>query len=233
MTKPTKWHVPSKESDQLDSQLISVFIGRTGHFVGFVVRMLIVNFSSHILWKSWILAVFNCYLGAFHCRKQGTVCILSCPKKVFTENAPSSPIFESELTISNCKILPHFMTLAVKGGRLVKLKYLRMPPTYLIIYRFIHGKKLLTNLLYSRKLCLWWSILFSRCPSVRPSVTLWFFPNILKTHWWIFINFCRHIGINKVYLHKKRCTYIRIRNALKSMGWGKEVIRFWWPWSHF
>ena len=48
-----------------------------------------------------------------------------------------------------------------------------------------------------RKLCLWWGILFSRCPSVHPSVrpddrtavrlsvcpsvTLWFFSNIVKT----------------------------------------------------
>ena len=30
------------------------------------------------------------------------------------------------------------------------------------------------------------------------------FPNILKRQWWIFINFCRHIDINKVYLHKKK-----------------------------
>ena len=32
------------------------------------------------------------------------------------------------------------------------------------------------------------------------------FPNILKMQWWIFINFifCRHIDINKVYLHKKK-----------------------------
>ena len=28
------------------------------------------------------------------------------------------------------------------------------------------------------------------------------FPNTLKTQWWIFVNFCRHIDINKVYLHK-------------------------------
>ena len=45
---------------------------------------------------------------------------------------------------------------------------------------------------------------FSIFPSICPSVTLWFFPNILKTQWWIFINFCRHIDINKVYLHKKK-----------------------------
>ena len=40
--------------------------------------------------------------------------------------------------------------------------------------------------------------------SVCQSVTLWFFPNILKTQRWIFLNFCRHIDINKVYLHKKK-----------------------------
>ena len=39
---------------------------------------------------------------------------------------------------------------------------------------------------------------------VRPSVTLWFFPNILKTQWWIFINFRKHFDINKVHLHKKK-----------------------------
>ena len=38
---------------------------------------------------------------------------------------------------------------------------------------------------------------------VLPSVTLWFFPYILKMQRWIFINFCRHIDINKMYIHKK------------------------------
>ena len=42
------------------------------------------------------------------------------------------------------------------------------------------------------------------CPSMCPSMTLCFFPNILKMQWWIFISFCRHIDINKVYLHKKK-----------------------------
>ena len=45
-------------------------------------------------------------------------------------------------------------------------------------------------------------------PSVRPCcVRPWhfgFFPNILKTQWRIFINFCRHIDDNKVYLHKEK-----------------------------
>ena len=45
-------------------------------------------------------------------------------------------------------------------------------------------------------------------PSVRPSacssaVTL-FFSIILKMQWWIFINFCRHIDINKVHPYKEK-----------------------------
>ena len=38
---------------------------------------------------------------------------------------------------------------------------------------------------------------------VRP-MTLWVFSNMLKTQWWIFINFCSHIDISKVHLHKKK-----------------------------
>ena len=54
-----------------------------------------------------------------------------------------------------------------------------------------------------RKLCLWWGILFSRCPSVRVSVRdALFFSKILKTHWWTFINFCILIDIIKVHLQK-------------------------------
>ena len=34
-------------------------------------------------------------------------------------------------------------------------------------------------------------------------LVLWF-PNILKTQWWIFINFCRLVDMNKVYRHKKK-----------------------------
>ena len=51
-----------------------------------------------------------------------------------------------------------------------------------------------------RKLCLWWGILFSRCPCVRasvpPSVTFCFFNN-LKSHCWIFIKPCKHVHICK------------------------------------
>ena len=39
---------------------------------------------------------------------------------------------------------------------------------------------ILGNLLYPRKLCLWVGILFSRCPSVRSSVTFCFL-NIFKS----------------------------------------------------
>ena len=56
---------------------------------------------------------------------------------------------------------------------------------------------------------IWWGILFSPCPTVHPSVRMsvcpWhFFSNILKTQWWIFINFWRHIDINKVHPCKKK-----------------------------
>ena len=59
---------------------------------------------------------------------------------------------------------------------------------------------IILTLLYPRKLCLWWGILFSRCPSVcacvcpcvRPSVTFCFFNN-LKSHCWIFIKPCKHV----------------------------------------
>ena len=51
-------------------------------------------------------------------------------------------------------------------------------------------------------------ILFSRCPSVhpsfRPSVTFWFFFNILKRQWWKFIKFCRHIDIDKMYVYNRK-----------------------------
>ena len=39
-------------------------------------------------------------------------------------------------------------------------------------------------------------ILFSRCPSVRPSVTLYFLNNS-KSHCWIFIKPCKHVHICK------------------------------------
>ena len=118
-----------------------------------------------------------------------------------------------------------------------------------------------------RKLCLWWGILFSRCPSVHPCVCLWhfgFFP----------ISWKRSDGYSSISadtLISIRCTYIRISkgrrpilleslpfvkflNAVKSLcahylfnqrpefdqtsidtslGWGKEMIRFWLPWPYF
>ena len=59
-----------------------------------------------------------------------------------------------------------------------------------------------------RKLCLLGDILFSCCPSirlsVRPSVTFWFFFNILKRQWWQFIKFCRHIDIDKMYVYNRK-----------------------------
>ena len=50
------------------------------------------------------------------------------------------------------------------------------------------------------KLCLWEGILFSRCPSKRPSdhVSVMFcFLNILKNHLWNFIKFCKHVLMYK------------------------------------
>ena len=40
--------------------------------------------------------------------------------------------------------------------------------------------------------------------SVRPSVTFWFFFNILKRQWWKFIKFCRHIDIDKMYVYNRK-----------------------------
>ena len=58
-----------------------------------------------------------------------------------------------------------------------------------------------------RKLCLWWCILFSRCPCVRlcvrPSVTFCFL-NILKSHCWIFIKPCKHVQICKTNTLNKK-----------------------------
>ena len=58
-----------------------------------------------------------------------------------------------------------------------------------------------------RKLCLWWGILFSRCPCVRPSVTLCFL-NVLKSHGWIFIKPCKHVHICKANTLNKK---VRVR----------------------
>ena len=46
-------------------------------------------------------------------------------------------------------------------------------------------------------------ILFSPCPSVRPSVTFCFF-NILKSHRWIFIKPCKHVYICKTNTLNKK-----------------------------
>ena len=74
------------------------------------------------------------------------------------------------------------------------------------------------------KLSLWWGILFSGCQSISPSLTLWLFPNILmnihqflQTHWYQF---------NQWLEFDQTSTYT-------SLGWEKEVIRFWWPWPYF
>ena len=45
--------------------------------------------------------------------------------------------------------------------------------------------------------------LFSRCPSVRPSVTFCFL-NILKSHCWIFIKPCKHVYICKTNTLNKK-----------------------------
>ena len=46
-------------------------------------------------------------------------------------------------------------------------------------------------------------ILFSRCPCVRPSVTLCFL-NIFKSHCWIFIKPCKHVHICKTNTLNKK-----------------------------
>ena len=55
-----------------------------------------------------------------------------------------------------------------------------------------------------RKLCLWWGILFSRCPSVRPSVTFCFLNNLKKSNCWIFIKLCKNIHICKTNTLNKK-----------------------------
>ena len=59
------------------------------------------------------------------------------------------------------------------------------------------------KLLYPPQTLFVGGILFSRCPSVRPSVTLCFL-NILKSHCWIFIKPGKHVHICKTnFLDKK------------------------------
>ena len=38
----------------------------------------------------------------------------------------------------------------------------------------------------------------------RPSMTFWFFLNILKRQWWKFIKLCRHIDIDKMYFYNRK-----------------------------
>ena len=70
-----------------------------------------------------------------------------------------------------------------------------------------------------RKLCLWWGILFSRCPSVRPcvrpSVTFCFLNN-LKSNYWIFIKLFKNIHICKTV--RPSVTFCFLNN-LKSNYW--------------
>ena len=53
-----------------------------------------------------------------------------------------------------------------------------------------------THSLYPPQTLFVGGILFSRCPCVRPSVTLCFLNNS-KTHCWIFIKPCKHVHICK------------------------------------
>ena len=41
-------------------------------------------------------------------------------------------------------------------------------------------------------------------PSFCPSMTFWFFLNILKRQRWKFIKICRHIDINKMYIYNRK-----------------------------
>ena len=48
------------------------------------------------------------------------------------------------------------------------------------------------------------SVRLSVRASVRPSVTFWFFFNILKRQWWKFIKFCSLIDIDKMYVYNRK-----------------------------
>ena len=52
--------------------------------------------------------------------------------------------------------------------------------------------------------CFTLSVFLSVCLFVSLSMTFWFFLNILKSQWWKFIKFCRHIDIDKLYLYNRK-----------------------------
>ena len=60
-----------------------------------------------------------------------------------------------------------------------------------------------SHLLYPPQTLFVVGILFSRCSSARPSVTLCFL-NILKSHGWIFIKPCKHVHICKTNTLNKK-----------------------------
>ena len=75
------------------------------------------------------------------------------------------------------------------------------------LYGFQYGIKLLYPLQTMFVVCVWGvcytvftlfihlSVFLFVHVSVHPSVTFWFFFNILNRQWWKFIKFCRHISI--------------------------------------
>ena len=87
-----------------------------------------------------------------------------------------------------------FYNLKSQGWNLIK------PCKHIHIYRAnTYNKKNNTP----RKLCLWEGILFSYCPSIRPSVTFCFLNN-LKSQGWNLIKPCIHIHIYRANAYNKK-----------------------------
>ena len=69
---------------------------------------------------------------------------------------------------------------------------------------------------YTPAKCVCGGILFSHCPSVRPSfrrpsVTFWFYLNIFNRLWWNLIKPCKHIDILKINMYNRK---LRARGQL-------------------
>ena len=109
-------------------------------------------------------------------------------------------------------------------------------------------------LLYPRKFCLWWGILFSRCPSVRqyvrpsvcPSMTLWFLAHLSRrlTRWayiyqWSVVrpSSVRRPPSSSVVVHTFKLEYLWSQLAnldpilcVASLGWEKAAEDFGADW---
>ena len=110
----------------------------------------------------------------------------------------------------------YVLRLILQGVKCPKYSYILLylgdSPIYSYIWKTVlyipifQGKQEMLNSYYTpRKLCLWWGILFSRCPCVRPcmrvcvcpSIVTFYFFNNLESHCWIFIKPCKHVHICK------------------------------------